>query len=100
MPLKRFTAINLLGIIFARNEADINERILNHERIHTRQMLEMLVVGFYSWYLIEWIIRLPMKGNAYRNISFEQEAYNNESNLNYLSDRKPFAWFIYINKSL
>ena len=96
LPFKQFKAINLLGVVFMRPEAKASERLLNHERIHTRQMLEMLVVGFYLWYLIEWLIRLLQPGNAYRNISFEREAFDNEHNLNYLSERKPYTWMRYI----
>jgi hypothetical protein len=77
----------------------MDERLLNHERIHTRQMLEMLIVGFYLWYVIEWLIRLPMKGNAYRSISFEREAYANEGNLNYLKQRKLYSWLNYLRKT-
>ena len=40
---------------------------------------------------IRVIIRLFMEGNAYRNISFEREAYNNEDDVIYLEDRKRFA---------
>lgn len=96
VPFKRFNAINLFGVLFTRPEAEMDELLLNHERIHTRQMLEMLVVGFYLWYVIEWLIRLTMKGNAYRNISFEREAYKNEHNLKYLQSRKWFAWTHYL----
>ena len=48
---------------------------------HTAQMKEMLYIFFYLWYVVEWIIRLFMKGNAYRNISFEREAYSNEDDI-------------------
>jgi len=48
------------------------------------------------WYVVEWIIRLFLKGNAYRNISFEREAYSNEKDLSYLDNRKIFAWTKYI----
>ena len=37
-----------------------------------------------------------MKGNAYRNISFEREAYANEEYIDYLENRKRFAWIKYI----
>ena len=37
-----------------------------------------------------------MEGNAYRNISFEREAYSNEKDLSYLDNRKWFAWIRYI----
>ena len=96
MPFKRFNAINLFGVIFTRLDTEMDEHLLNHERIHTRQMLEMLIVGFYLWYVIEWLIRLTMKGNAYRSISLEREAYSNEGNLNYLQQRKTYSWIKYL----
>lgn len=70
IPFKGFKAINLFGVLFVRKGCAMSEGDFNHERIHTAQMKEMLYVGFYVWYLIEWIIRLFGKGNAYRNISF------------------------------
>ena len=96
LPFRQFNAINLLGVIFIRPDAIVSERLLNHERIHTRQMVEMLIVGFYVWYFLEWLIRLLQSGSAYRNISFEKEAYVHESNLHYLVERKPFAWWYYL----
>lgn len=96
IPFKGFAAINLFGILFVRKEANITEQMINHESIHTAQMKEMLYVPFYLWYIVEWIIRLFMKGNAYRNISFEKEAYANEDNLNYLQDRECFKWIDYL----
>ena len=38
------------------------------------------------------------KVKAYRSISFEQEAYDNQNNLNYLKNRKRFNWVKYILK--
>lgn len=74
----------------------MSEKDFNHERIHSEQMKEMLFIGFYLWYLVEWIVRLFGKGNAYRNLSFEKEAYDNEDNLTYLDTRKPYAWLDYL----
>ena len=37
-----------------------------------------------------------MRGNAYRNISFEREAYANQRNLNYLKERPLYAWRHYM----
>lgn len=72
-----------------------NDKVLiYHEKIHYRQQMEMFVVPFFAWYLIEFLIRLLVKRNwmqAYFNISFEREAYENEKNLTYLRDRK--FWF-------
>ncbi len=93
IPLRRFAAINLFGILFAPKGIKLSYRTVNHEAIHTAQMKEMLFVFFYLWYLIEWLIRLFCKGNAYRNIAFEKEAYQNDHNKNYLNNRKPYSWF-------
>jgi hypothetical protein len=72
---------------------------LNHERIHYRQQLELLVIPFYVWYGIEFLVRWAQYKNrhtAYRNISFEREAYANEKDLNYLKSRffLKFLFFI------
>lgn len=94
---KNFFAINLCGIIFAKGEC--SARTLNHERIHTRQILELLVIPFYLFYIIEWLVRLVGYRNfmqAYRNISFEREAYAKQNDLKYLKKRKPFAFFKYM----
>jgi hypothetical protein len=70
-----------------------SSRIINHEKIHWQQQLEMLIIFFYLWYLIEWFIKLfTCFGNAYKSLSFEREAYDNEYNLKYLETRKHFAW--------
>lgn len=92
IPFPGFKAINLFGILFVRKEAIMNERTMNHEKIHTAQMQELGYVFFYLWYVVEWILRLFMKGNAYRNIKFEQEAYTNETEKDYLRMRKHYSW--------
>ena len=96
IPLRRLAAINLFGILFAPKGASISARTVNHEAIHTAQMKEMLYVFFYLWYLVEWIIRLFGKGNAYKNISFEKEAYHHDHYKSYLRNRKPYSWFRYL----
>lgn len=55
-------------------------------------MKEMLYIPFYLWYGVEWLIKLFYKGNAYRNLSFEREAYDNQYNLDYLKTRKHYSW--------
>ena len=92
LPPKGFLAINLFGLLFCKKDAKTNDVIVNHESIHTSQMKEMLYIPFYLWYVTEWLIKLLFKGNAYRNISFEREAYDNQYNLNYLKERKRYNW--------
>lgn len=104
IPFKGFAAINLFGILFVRKDATITETMIRHESIHTEQMQEMLYIFFYLWYVIEWFIKLFKYGDgsksngnsAYRNTSFEREAYANEDDVTYLESRKRFAWWNYI----
>jgi len=100
LPVKGFRAINLFGIVFARKEhRELDHRVLRHESIHTRQMLELFVVGFYAWYLTEWMIRWMLCGDrytAYRNIGFEREAYANDGKRHYLEKRKRYAFTRYL----
>lgn len=101
IPFPTFRAANLFGVLFVRGSRPLTNRTLNHERIHTEQWKELLWIGFLLWYLIEWIIRLfAFKGRkyAYRNISFEREAYANDKNQDYLKTRDRFAFTQYIRK--
>lgn len=92
IPFPGFAAINLFGVIFARKECrPLSKEAMNHEAIHTEQMKELLYVGFYLCYIAEWIVRLFMKGNAYRNISFEKEAYAWQRSYGYVHVRQRFA---------
>lgn len=90
IPFKGFSVVNLFGVLFTRVQR-LSRRIINHEGIHTVQMKELGYIGFYIIYLLEWLYRLVTTKNAYRSISFEREAYANESNPNYLKTRKKYA---------
>ena len=99
-PFGTYTAINIFGILFTKLDK-VSDTTLNHEKIHTAQMKELLYLGFYLWYIVEYLL-LRVKNSqseAYRKISFEQEAYENEKNLEYLKHRNGFAWLNYINKT-
>ena len=96
IPFKGFAAINLFGVVFARKEyKPLPDRTLRHEAIHTAQMRELAYIGFYILYLLEWLFRLIKQSwtgqDAYRNISFEREAYRKQDRTTYLTYRKHFA---------
>ena len=100
IPFKGFLAMNFFGLIFARKEhwekCDENKKksCINHEKIHTRQLLETGIIFFYPLYLIEFFYNLLFSGNpdtAYYNISFEKEAFEHDEDFEYLKNRKPFA---------
>jgi hypothetical protein len=94
---KGYIGITIFPFMFLKTKAlKGNVVLVNHERIHLRQQLELLVIPFYIIYTFEFIIRLIKHKNwhlAYRNISFEREAYTNEKDLDYLKSR-PFWNFI------
>lgn len=100
LPVKGFRAINLFGIVFARSDQPpLTKQILNHERIHSRQIIELFVIGFYLWYIFEWIIRLIIykdRMKAYRNICFEREAFDNDHNPHFLKQRKWYGFWSYL----
>ena len=98
IPFKGFVALNLFGIIFARKEHQpLKKRTLNHEAIHTAQQKELLYLGFYLWYGIEWFIKLFVYGRgAYQKLSFEREAYAGDKYPSYLSKRKKYQWIKYL----
>jgi len=88
-------------IIFDSKKSLYNVHIVNHEEIHIRQQMEMLIIFFYIMYLTEYAIGLfkyKNKNEAYRNISFEKEAYDNEYDLEYLNNRKIYSFFNYLTK--
>lgn len=123
IPFPGFKALNFMGILFVRGNAKITDRTLNHESIHSRQIIEVIALSlfpltiylhfggkwfigalfslfsYYIWYVIEWVIHLMMgkgKHEAYRSICFENEAYSNDTNFEYLKNRSLFNFFDYI----
>lgn len=88
IPLKGFRAMSFFGIIFARTSSKpLSKETINHECIHHEQQKELLFIGFFIIYFIEFIFK------GYYNISFEREAYKYGQDLNYLSRRKHYANF-------
>ncbi len=97
---KGYLGLTIFPFVFLKySHLKLNKNLLNHEKIHLRQQIEILIFPFYLVYIIEFLIRLIQYKdwqNAYRNISFEREAYQNESNLQYLKQRKFWAFLKYI----
>lgn len=93
-------AITIFPFIFLRrNGLKVDKVLLNHERIHLVQALELAVFLFYIWYLSEFLVRFFQHRNfdkAYRNISFEREAYVNQHNENYLQQRRLWSFWKYL----
>lgn len=111
---------------FKESRWDYFDSQINHEKIHQVQQLEctvlglvvglllviffglpwymVLILGLGLFYLIYGVEYLAIhfsgywknQSQRYHDVSFEEEAHNNDENLDYLKDRKPFAWIKYI----
>lgn len=95
-----FRGLTFYPFVFILNQKDkLNRVFINHERIHLRQQLELLVVPFYLWYGLEFLLRLLQFKNrreAYYNISFEREAYAHEKDLVYLETRSFWSFLKFL----
>lgn len=76
--------------IFISSKTKVDDVLINHEKIHLRQQIEMLIIPFYICYLIEYYKK------GYINVSFEKEAYSNDKDLTYLKKRSIFAFLRYL----
>ncbi|WP_418992607.1 hypothetical protein [Alistipes sp.] len=126
LPFGRFTAMTVMFWIFVRNGKRFTTRMLNHERIHARQQLEIaaacLLLGFVVasltgawWWLLACVpapflvyalsvaieVLLPPYDQVYRNSCFESEAIYNEHRRDYTRRwwRHLFAWVRYISNA-
>lgn len=130
IPLKGYVAMCVFPFIFVRKDAQhLTVTEMNHEEIHCAQQKEThitalfllvvlrLVTGLFSWwwvlvfplvyfavYGLEYVVRWILYGfnheEAYRNISFEQEAYLMQSHLTYPKNRRHFfSWRFLFKKT-
>ena len=122
IPFGNYKIINLFSMLFTKSK-NLSDKDINHERIHSYQMLELGILGcaiillfsfvfdfsflwslcgilsFYLWYCVEYVIVRffhTKQNSAYHDISLEEEAYENDDNLTYIQSRKWFNWLKYI----
>jgi len=86
-----YKGLTICPFIILKSKQDKMDIVLiNHEKIHIQQQIELLFIPFFVWYFCEYIIRLLQYRDhylAYKNISFEKEAYAYELDLQYLKNR-------------
>ncbi|MFN8238689.1 MAG: hypothetical protein U0T77_11020 [Chitinophagales bacterium] len=96
---KNISGITIYPFIILENKEIRNDKtFINHEMIHLYQQAELLLLFFILLYYLEFLVLLLKYKNwqqAYRNISFEREAYDNETNYDYLKTRKWFSFIKY-----
>jgi hypothetical protein len=86
-------AITIWPFIIIKDEG--NDITINHESIHIKQQEELWILPFYLLYALEWLKHLIEHKNnhmAYLEISFEKEAYANQKNFDYLTNRDRMTW--------
>lgn len=123
LPFGKFGCLNILGLLFVREEVEMTGKAINHEAIHTEQQYEILTASalvalvasnlYASWwyllivvvmpiaiYLLAWFIEaiLPPYDSAYKDSPFEREAYLNQHNPMYLATRPIGATLKYVLK--
>ena len=91
-PFKGYSAMSWCGKIITRKDK-VNKTIINHERLHLEQALQLAKqekssswLTYYWQYLKYWIKGNPLiapASSAYYTIPFEMEAYGNEDDYNY-----------------
>ena len=87
------------GIYVSKEKYLIDEKVINHEKIHWNQQKELLGIFFYLLYGIEYVIKMFKYGrNAYYNLAAEREAHKFDDILHYLEIRKRYVWLKYIFK--
>lgn len=103
-PFIFFSSFNALAVwpfIFLKERELKNDPVLiNHERIHLKQQMEMLWIFFFLFYLFEFLAKIVIykkPGLAYRNISFEREAYAKERDFNYPESKPRWSFVKYMN---
>ena len=103
IKFKGITWFGIIGInLFGRwiLVHDIKDRrALNHEFIHTEQWRELGIFGFMYTYYTEFFVNLWKYRNfkkAYKMITLEIEAYENDHNEHYLKTRKKRQFEMYI----
>lgn len=116
----------LYNSFFKKDEDEYSMDDINHECIHQVQQMECSVMGlalglvlcglfnlslwwiiilglgfFYIWYGIEYLIILcfakwDKQNERYHDVSFEEEAHNNDHDLEYIRTRKHYSWVKYV----
>ncbi len=94
------SGIALFPFILVKEKHQLTDKVLiNHEKIHFAQQLELLIIPFYLAYIFWYVfnlIRFRSHQKAYFCLPFEREAYANEYDSEYLANRKPFSFLKYV----
>ena len=97
---RNLVALMIFPFIFLDNEnikkQDLNlKHILNKQKIYFEQCKESFIIGFYMLMFFEFIVNMFKYKDgtkAYNNIRYVREVNENCDELNYICQRRAFAW--------
>lgn len=89
IPFNGYKAMAIYPFIFVRG-SKVSDKTINHENIHFKQQIELLIIFFWVIYLIFWILY------GYNRNPFEREANNFEFDFKYLKNREAYSWLKYL----
>jgi len=96
VPFLHVQGMTLFPFVLIRNKSLLSDpKFVRHERIHLCQQIELWVLPFYVLYLWQYFTGRRQglsHDQAYRQITFEREAYRYESQKGYLRSRPGRAW--------
>ena len=100
VPFLRVSGMAIFPFILIKHRDLKNDtQLIRHETIHLMQELELLIIPFYVFYLVNYLvnrIRYHDHEKAYLDIIFEREAYAYETDPDYLKKRKFWGWLKFI----
>lgn len=88
-------------IILKEGDLRKDQILMQHERIHLKQQLELLWIFFFLLYLTEFLAKIIIYKEpklAYRNISFEREAYHNQDDTDYVRRKSLWSFVRYLSE--
>ncbi|MGV8877931.1 MAG: hypothetical protein ACOH2A_02745 [Sphingobacteriaceae bacterium] len=96
VPFLPVSAMALFPFILVKKRSyELDAMLMQHEKIHLQQEIELLVLPFYILYLTHYLVNLIRYKNhekAYLQNMFEQEAYKHDKEEGYLVHRRFCAW--------
>lgn len=88
-PFPGYSAMSWCGKVIIKRDT-VSDKIINHERIHLEQALQIAKqentntwLTYYWQYLKYWVKGNPFSESSYYTIPFEMEAYGNEHDFDY-----------------
>ncbi|MCJ0741700.1 hypothetical protein [Pedobacter montanisoli] len=100
VPSLPAAAMALYPFILVKKAIYKEDKVLvNHEKIHFRQQLELFILLFYLLYFCFYLFNLlkyKKHALAYSQIPFEKEAYQKELDMNYLKNRPFYFWINFL----